>query len=52
MEDKRTTALYVRMTDAELEAFKADAEKRRMTNSEFLRYIWQAFRDSLTKKSK
>lgn len=51
-EEKRTAVLYVRMADSELEEFEKDAEKRNMTKAEFLRYIWQAFRDSLTKKGR
>lgn len=49
---KRDRSLFFRVTEQEQVEFKADADKRRMEQTEFFRYIWQAFRDSLTKKSK
>jgi hypothetical protein len=52
VEKNRTANLHVRMTEKEMGEFKADAEKRNMTASEFLRYIWQAFKDRLTKEKR
>jgi hypothetical protein len=52
VDEKRTAVIYVRVTEQEEREFQADADKRRMTKAEFFRYIWQAFKDKLTKEKR